>query len=404
MRRRRLLHALAAGLAAGGAGCLGGRGDGSPGGRDDGATTSTTTTASRSADSPASPPPDASTPSPAVTTVDGTELPVPTTELRDALPRDYIPAIVDPAFGADWSGLDADGRDPTLPDDTPVLGVERDGRARAYPLRILDHHEVVNDDFGGPIAVTYCVLCGSGVVFERRVAGESTTFGVSGKLWRSDLVLYDRRTDSLWSQLAATAIRGPRTGDRLEVLPSSLTTYGEWRRAHTDTRVLLPPPQSGAVDTYARSFDYFSPKYGYGDESQLVGLDSHDGGIHPKTLVVGVESDGTARAYPFHVVSREDVINDRVGELPVVVAASPDGTPVAYDRRVAGEPLRFAADGDGHLAAGDSRWERATGRAVAGPHDGTELARANDNPAMFWTGWSEFNPDTGVYGVERDEG
>jgi hypothetical protein len=134
-----------------------------------------------------------------------------------------------------------------------VLGVEHDDRARAHPLRVLNHHEVVNDEFAGPLAVTYCVLCGSGVVFERRVTGEPTTFGVSGRLWRSDLVMYDGLTDSLWSQLAATAIRGPRTGDRLTLVPSSLTTWGKWRSAHPETRVLLPPPHSGTVGRYDRA-------------------------------------------------------------------------------------------------------------------------------------------------------
>jgi len=391
MRRRRLLRALTAGVLAGTAGCLGGSGD---------ATDRTEATPSPSQTPTATP---TATPARSDATVAGTDLPVPRSELRQPLPRDYIPAIVDPAFGPDWRGLDAGDRAPTLPGDAPVLGVERDGRARAYPLRVLNHHEVVNDTFAGPIAVTYCVLCGSGVVFERRVTGEPTRFGVSGKLWRSDLVMYDALTDSLWSQLAATAIRGARTGDRLEVLPSTLTTWDEWRATHPDTRVLLPPPRSGTMGEYDRSFDYFEPKYGYGDESQLVGRDSHDGALHPKTMVVGVDSGGVARAYPFPVVTGTGVINDRVGDLPVVVAVAPDDTLVAYDRRVGGEALQFEGAGDTHIAAGGSRWLRATGRAVDGPHEGRQLGRANDNPPMFWTGWSKFFPGTEVYGLDRPE-
>ncbi len=383
MGRRRFLQALTAGVAGGTAGCLGGA--------DDSAESSQTPTAS---------PTETPTPTPVAASVDGTELPVSLSEMRQPLPRDYIPAVVDPAFGDDWSGLDADGRDPTLPADVPILGVERDGRARAYPLRILDHHEIVNDEFDGPIAVTYCVLCGSGVVFERRVDGRVTRFGVSGKLWRSDLVMYDELSDSLWSQLMATAIRGPRTGERLSVLPSTLTTWGEWQRIHPGTKVLLPPPRSGTVQDYSRSFDYFSPKYSHGEESQLVGRDTHDGELHPKTMVVGVESDDIARAYPFQTVTEEDVIHDRVSGLPVVVATAPDDTLVAYDRRVEGEAVQFESDGDRYLRAGGSRWERSTGRAIAGPHEGRQLRRANDHPPMFWTGWSEFNPDTDVYGAE----
>jgi hypothetical protein len=393
MRRRRLLRALSAGLVATAAGCLASPPDGQPG-----------TAATPSESGPATPTAAEPSSTPAPTTVDGVELPVPRSEMRQPLPRDYIPAIVEPAFAESWGGLDAGGRDPTLPDDAPVLGVERAGRARAYPLRILDHHEVVNDDHGGPIAVTYCVLCGSGVVFERQVTGEPTTFGVSGKLWRSDLVMYDDLTDSLWSQLMATAIGGPRTGDRLAVLPSTLTTWSEWQTTHSGVEVLLPPPHSTAIPEYDRSFDYFSPKYGYGDESQLVGRDSHDGDLHPKTMVVGLESGGTARAYPFPVMTAEGIVNDRVGGRPVVVAVAHDDTLVAYDRRIDGETLGFESDGDRYLAGGGSRWNRATGVAMDGPFAGQKLRRANNHPPMFWNGWSKFNPETDVYGLDRSTG
>jgi hypothetical protein len=386
VHRRRFL--ALAGVATAGAGCLGAGGE-------DG--TGTNATPNATATATATP---TATPTPVAATVDGVDLPVDRSEMRSPLPRDYIPAIVDPAFGADWSGLDVAGGDPTLPGDAPVLGVERDDRARAYPLRILNRHEVVNDVLGGPIAVTYCVLCGSGVVFERRVAGEPTTFGVSGKLWRSDLVMYDRLTDSLWSQLLATAIDGPRTGERLGILPSTLTTWAEWRSIHPDTRVLLPPPRSVAIAEYDRSFDYFSPKYGYGEESQLVGRDSYDGTLHPKTMVVGVESAGVARAYPFPVVTDEGVVLDSVGERPVVVTVAPDDTLVAFDRQIDGTTLQFRAAGDSHIAGGGSRWERLTGRAIDGPLEGRRLARANTHPPMFWTGWSEFNPGTDVYGLD----
>ncbi|MFB6298414.1 MAG: DUF3179 domain-containing protein [Salinirussus sp.] len=330
------------------------------------------------------------------------DLPVSTAEMRQPLPRDYIPAIVDPAFGADWSGLDAGGRDSTFPGDAPVLGVARGGRARAYPLRVLNHHEVVNDEFSGSIAVTYCVLCGSAVTFRRRVAGRPSVFGVSGKLWQSDLVMYDRRTGTLWSQLLATGINGPRTGERLDLLPTRLTTWQEWREEFPATRVLLPPPRSGTLGTYDRSFDYFSPAYGYGDEDQLVGLDSVEGGIHQKTLVIGVVAGGTSRAYPYVAVAdtRGGVVNDRVGGRPVVVATTPEGNLVAYDRRVDGQPRQFGPAGTGFLRGAGSRWRRTTGRAVDGRHEGDRLRRANDLPPMFWYGWSKFYRDTELYGID----
>ncbi len=390
MHRRSLLQAVGLGFAGAVAGCASGRSE-------SGDESNRTPTGTPSGTPTETGRPSAS-PTVAPRRVGDVDLPVPRSEFRNPLPRDYIPAITDPAFAADWRGLEAGGGDPTLPGEVPVIGVEREGRARAYPLRVLNHHEIVNDDFGGPIAVTYCVLCGSAVVFERVVAGEPTRFGVSGKLWRSDLVMYDRQSESLWSQLMATAIRGPRTGDQLTLLPSTLTTWAEWQATYPGTQVLLPPPRSQTTTRYDRSFDYFADAYDYGDESQLIGRDTHDGGLHAKSLVIGVTSDGQARAYPFHVLSEEDVVNDVVGTRPVVVALSPDGSLVAYDRRVDGDALRFEAGDDQHLVAGGSEWKRTTGTAVNGPYAGRRLRAATDHPPMFWNGWSKFNPETDVYG------
>jgi hypothetical protein len=319
-----------------------------------------------------------------------------------ALPRDYIPAITEPAFGTDWDGLslpaDSEATSTTLPDDAPVVGVVREGDARAYPLRVLEWHEVINDDFHGPLLVTYCVQCGSAVVADPFVRGTPTTFGVSGLLWRADLVMYDRATDSLWSQLLATAINGPATGDRLAIRPSSLTTWGAWRADHPATRVLLPPPRSETVAGPARTtFDYFAPRYSY-DEAVLIGYERTLDTLHPQELVVGVAHDGVARAYPYRTLVGAGAINDAVGGRPVVVATAPGKTLVAYDRRVDGRPREFAAAGDAFLRAAGSRWRRTTGVAVDGPYEGTRLARANDLPPMFWLGWSKFNPETTVYG------
>jgi hypothetical protein len=337
-------------------------------------------------------------------------LPVDGSEMVTAIHPDGIPAIIEPAFGSDWADWSAVAPQhrpddpPTLPDEVPVVGVEHGGEARAYPLAVLDWHEVVNDRFGGPLLVTYCPLCGSAVVADRVVEGEGTleelvpSFGVSGKLWRNDLVLYDSATGSLWSQLLATAIRGPLTGTRLRLRPSTLTTWAEWRTAHPGTVVLLPPP--GSVTVRGRRpvvSDYADSKYNYEREDQLVGYDREGAGLTERTLVVGVEHDGVARAYPFAVVVEAGVVADRVGGLPVVVTTAPGGGLVAYDRRVDGETPSFTAAGERHLSAGGSRWERSTGRAVDGPHAGARLTWAGGNSPMFWRAWCDFNPETEVY-------
>lgn len=193
-----------------------------------------------------------------------------------------IKAIADPAFGTSWRDHDVDpiylrsDGDEGLVSDAAVIGRVDGGRARAYPLSVLWHHEVVNDTHGVPLIVTYCSICRSGLVADRRVRAEPTTFGVSGQLWRppdraisaseqagrafgaerwnaseqtgvrdaANLVMHDEQTGSFWSQAVGQAICGPMTGTRLSIVPSTLASWSEWRRDHPETEVLLPPPHS----------------------------------------------------------------------------------------------------------------------------------------------------------------
>lgn len=268
MDRRRFLRAAGAGTAAAVGGCLGGT-RGSPGGDE--------TTAHTDAGGA------------------GTRLPEQgdgSTICGEDIRYDPgIYPIVGPAFGDDWSGTTVDPkyeRDGTagLSDRASVVGVEHDGVARAYPVAVLTHHEIVNDRIGGaqadattdpdplPLLVTYCPLCRSGLVARRVVGGTATRFFVSGLLWEppgveggvpeadgvfgaketggeevsvshsGNLVMYDEATKSFWSQLLGQAICGPERGSRLSVAPSSLTTWGRWRTANPDGEVLLPPPAS----------------------------------------------------------------------------------------------------------------------------------------------------------------
>lgn len=351
-----------------------------------------------------------------VSSVAGTELPIPRRQLKRSATRDAIPAIVDPTFGDDWSGLELwtpvqhiGGFDrvvpgsferirPTLSSEDPVIGVERAGEARAYPLRILNWHEAVNDEFDGPVLVTYCPLCRSGVTAVRRVAGTETVFGVSGQLWRSNLVLYDELTDSRWAQVAATAIRGPRTGERLELIPSTITTWGAWRGDHPDTRVLLPPPRSNTVRGRLARRDYTTDPYaGYDNKVELLPGSNPQDALHPKALVIGVAAESQVKAYPMTAVSSAGVVNDTVGTRPVVVTVAPGDTLVAYDRTIDGTVHQFESAGKEYLSGGGVRWERSTGRAVDNPHMGRRLTPANDLPPMFWFAWRDFHPDTTVY-------
>jgi hypothetical protein len=334
-------------------------------------------------------------------------LPVPESDLVRATARDAIPAITEPAFGSDWSDLPG-GRfePPTLVDSDTVVGVDVGSVTRAYPLAVLTWHEVVNDtlptpDGDLPLLVTYCPLCRSAVVADRAVDGSVTRFGVSGYLYESDLVMYDTATDSLWSQVLARAIRGPETGAALALRPNTLATWGEWRNAHPDTEVLLPPPASGTVvGRVAHNYDR-SPYRGNGRPSIVsVGIpDDIDTRIPPNVTVLGVAHGGTARAYPADRVAEAGVVNDRVAGLPVVVTTTSGGELVGYVRRIGGRTFRFFRD-DVLVAAG-SRWERTSGRALDGPHDGTTLQRANDRSPMFWFAWAGFYPESEIWGGRR---
>jgi len=349
------------------------------------------------------------------------DLPVSESELVRGALRDAIPAITDPAFASDWSGVSLTARTPDFgvrevsPRLAPfdrVVGVvrEEDGepRARAYPLRVLVWHEAVNDRLGGPLLVTYCPLCGSAVVAERTVDGDVLRFGVSGLLWRDNLVLYDDAEGSLWSQVAATAIRGPRTGTELTLVPASLSRWDAWRAAYPDTEVLLPPPASGTVrgpEAVGRDYTY-DPYAAYADNDRvgLGGLSGTEGEsravaddrLPPKVEVLGVRAGGEAVAYPRPAVERVGVLNDRVGGRPVVVTAA-EGTLSAFWRQADDRTLRFRPTADGAMRAGGSRWSRTTGEALDGPHRGTELDRATELPPLFWFSWLDFTPETRVY-------
>ncbi len=348
-------------------------------------------------------------------TIAGVELPVSRSKLERGAPKDAIPAITDPVFDTDWSGVtiettdpfsgDTNVREPRLTPEDPVIGIEKDNEARAYPLRVLNWHEVVNDEFQGPTLVTFCPLCGSGVTAERRVQNEPTRFGVSGLLWNSDLVMYDALTESLWSQIAGTAIRGPETGTRLSLLPSRLTTLATWRESHPETLVLRPPPESETlVDGGVR--DYTTNPYAGYDESGQIGIganDAPDDRLDPKQRVLGITHDGTAVAYPLSTVTdRGGLVNDTVAGRPVVVTVGPDDQSLfGFVRRVEQMTLTFERTGPRRMTAGDSVFSTTTGEAVDGPLAGSQLPPATDMGQLFWFAWADFHPDTEIFG--RDE-
>lgn len=270
----------------------------------------------------------------------------PTAIARGGPPRDGIPAIDHPRFvEAARSGL-ADG--------DRVLGLALDGAARAYPVKILNWHEVVNDRIGDrPVAITYCPLCGTGMAFDARVAGRETTFGVSGLLYNSDVLLYDRATESLWSQLMEQAVSGPLKSTRLIPLPLAHTTWAAWRRRHPATEVLST--KTGFARDYSRD-----PYAGYDRVARLMfDVQHRDDRLHNKEWVLGLRRGDQAKAYPFSTLDR---LADAQGRL---------------DDRLGGQPVEI-------------RFDRAHRSAEAFDAAGRPL------PAVmaYWFAWVAFHPDT----------
>jgi hypothetical protein len=266
-------------------------------------------------------------------------------------PRDGIPALVDPlripAEEAHWEA------------EEPVVGVVIRGNAAAYPLSILEWHELVNDTLGGrPILVSYCPLCGTAMVFDRRIAGRARTFGVSGLLFRSDLLLYDRETESLWSQLRSEAVTGRSLGQRLVLLRSRVVRWSEWRALHPGTTVLSP--ETGHRRPYGRS-----PYGDYATSEQLRFPAPVDRRYHPKTPTLGLRlAEDVARAYP---------------AVEVVRAGG------AVEERFAGREVRVAYDP-----------ERASFAVEAPPE--LEVVES------YWFAWMAFHPGSSVFAAdERDE-
>lgn len=207
-------------------------------------------------------------------------------------PRDGIPAIDKPRFLSGSGG--------EIEPEDQVLGLSYRGQAKAYPIAILNWHEIVNDRFAGePVVITYCPLCGSGIAYRARVDGKKLDFGVSGLLYNSDMLLYDRQTESLWSQMMSQAVSGSLRGSRLDMLPLTHTTWSDWLATHPES--LLLSRKTGFDRDYRRE-----PYAGYEDSTGVWFPVKHrDPRFHPKERVLGLELDGTFKAYPISELSRQ---------------------------------------------------------------------------------------------------
>jgi hypothetical protein len=318
-------------------------------------------------------------------------------------PPDGIPAIDRPSFvtpvdAAAW-----------LVPKEPVLALEIRGDARAYPLQILMWHEIVNDVVGGvPVAVTFCPLCNSGIVFERIVDSGTLDFGTSGKLYKSDLVMYDRQTHSLWAQMEGRAIVGARAGTKLRLTPANTLSFEEWRTAHPAGKVLSRDTghmRSYGVNPYE---SYDEPRLG-----PFLFRGRLDSRRPPKERVVGVKHGEAARAYPWPVLAERRVVHDRLADHAVVVFYQPGALSALAERQIKHSravgatsvfspvvdrrTLTFEAAPDGFRDRETGSTWNLLGHAVKGALAGRRLT-AIAHVDAFWFAWAAFNPSTSVYG------
>jgi Protein of unknown function (DUF3179) len=262
---------------------------------------------------------------------------VPLSEFQGGGPgKDGIPAIDQPRF---VSVGDVDFLEPK----EPVIEVERSGDARAYPIQILVWHEIVNDSVGGvPLAVTFCPLCNTAIAFERRVDDRTLDFGTTGNLRSSDLVMYDRQTESWWQQFGGRALVGELTGEKLEQVPARIVAWREFERDHPEGKVLSR--ETGHSRAYGEN-----PYSGYDDVDSSPFFptnNSDDDRLSPKERVVFIERGGDAVAVPFSALQKRKRIRVEVAGHPLVVrwragvASSLDSGNVAEGRDVGAAEVR----------------------------------------------------------------
>lgn len=300
-------------------------------------------------------------------------------------PMDGIPSIDNPVFAS------VDNSQFMSNSDT-VIGLEVNGTSKAYPLSILVWHEIVNDEIGGiPVSVTYCPLCYTNQVFERVIDGETVEFGTSGKLYNSNLLMYDRLTESYWSQALGMAVTGKLTGYKLNLIPFDVITWGDWKILHPDTLVLTT--DTGHIRAYT------TDPYGnyYTEPRIMFPVDHEDDRMHPKEIILGFNYDNVYKAYKQSDVESNVIINDSIDKTPVMLISLFSQNSRAFERTLDGEVLDFDYVENKIIdKQTNSEWNY-DGLSISGQYSGKQLKRLPMEPG-FWFEWAAFHPNTLVYG------
>jgi hypothetical protein len=332
---------------------------------------------------------------------------VPLDEFTILLMPDGIPPIDDPVF------MDQEQAMQAFFAHEPVIALELNNEAKAYPLSILMFHEIVNDQLGGiPIAATYCPLCNAAIVFDRRLNYEGEDylldFGVSGMLRKSDLVMWDRQTESWWQQFTGEALVGKLSGAELDIIPSMLISLEEFFDSYPDGKILST--ETGHFREYG-SNPY--TQYDASDNQPRFFKDEIDDRLPAMERVIDIHVDGKYKVYPLSAIQKEKVINDEFQGEPVVLffttktVSVMDAADIKESRQIGsvtvfspvvdGKTLTFEKKKKGFVDKESRSVWSVTGRCISGKHEGKELQPVRHGN-HFAFAWFAFHPDTEIYG------
>lgn len=317
-------------------------------------------------------------------------------------PKDGIPAIDNPVLES------VDAADLWLDDAEPVILYQQDEAARAYPLSILIWHEIVNDEIDGqPVSVTFCPLCNASIVFDRNFDGQVLDFGTTGRLRNSDLIMYDRQTETWWQQFTGEGLVGEYAGEQLTFLPSQVIAWGDFKSRFPAGDVLAKP---NANRPYGAN-----PYVGYdSSDNPFLFRGAPDPRLPATERVAGLTTETTAKAWSFALLAEQGVLEDTFDGRAVVLfhktgatsaldtrqirEGKDVGAVAIFDPTVDGQRLSFRGDGSGTFtdAETQSTWN-ILGEAVAGPLAGTRLTEFVHFD-HFWFAWAAFFPNTELYG------
>jgi hypothetical protein len=280
----------------------------------------------------------------------------------------------------------ADDADYLLDDDL-VFGVEINGDIRAYPLRIMGWHEMFNDTIGGvPVALAYCTLCGAGILFETQVEGRDTplVFGSSGLLYRSNKLMFDRETKSLWNQFTGEPVVGPlvQTDIKLKIRPNTITTWADWKAKHPNTKVLSL--ETGYARNYGSGVTYQA--YFASPDLMFPAVVGDEKLVKRKDYIFGIRDVGAAKAWPIKAFVSQPVINDRVGLKNVVLIGDANTRTVRAYERDQGET--FAQSEQGVLISKTSDWVLNEDFLVS--KDGKNKRSRVPGHVAFWFAWDNY--------------